>query len=254
MQPIEKKHRRSRPRLRLFLALALVAGLALSILAWRDLTKVTPVEVPDTEPSYGELISKEQTEVRRLQVTLRGGETWALVRVDDAMQLEDDPSFPLDSGMVDDLLAASCVVSYSETLTDDAAEVSDRLADFGLDDPRAVVQIDYTDGTSATLRIGGHSDDLDSAFYYMLVDGYAPLYALDISTADALCVERQLLYDVEQPTIHKVRVDAFSIERDGVTYAWQLDGQITDADAEDRWLLVSPQRYPAEGETIASLR
>ena len=57
-----------------------------------------------------------------------------------------------------------------------------------------------------------------------------------------------------QPVIHKARIDSISFTTGDQTLTWQLDGAITDADAEDRWMLTSPALYPAEGETITNLR
>lgn len=112
----------------------------------------------------------------------------------------------------------------------------------------------YSDGKTATIRIGSRSDDLDHGFYYMLVDGYDGLFTLDLSTAQALIVEKSLLHAVKQPLIHKARIDRIDLLQGDALLQWTLDGQITDADATDRWLLTSPTRYPAEGERIDALR
>ena len=254
MQKIEKKKRAGHPRFRLVLLAVLVLALAGTAYLYVRLKQPEGTELPVSVSTYGELISKGTDEVARLQVTLRGGETWAILQEDGVVSVEGKPDFPVDASVAEDLLEASCVVSYEDILSDDPAEYQDRLADFGLDDPRCVAEITYTDGTGVTLRIGGRSDELDDTFYYMLVDGDDHLYGLDLTTANDLCMELALLHAVEQPVIHKARIDSFSIQQGETILGWALDGSITDADAEDRWFLVSPVRYPAEGETITNLR
>ena len=255
MQPIEKKQRKSIPHLRLWLLLgcaAALAGVSTAVILLNQKEAYVPSGNVST---YQELVTKEEAEVASVTVTLRSGETWTLTRnANGDMAMADEPSFALDSTMVTNVMDAARIVSWEDTLSEDPAEYEDRLSEFGLDEPRCVATFTYTDDTSATIRIGSRSDDLDSSFYYMLVDGHPGLYALDLSTAQALTVEKQLLHAVTQPEIHKVRIDSISIQKGDALLCWQLDGAITDADAEDRWMLTSPTLYPAEGETMTNMR
>ena len=190
MQPVEKKKtRRSRPKLMLVLLAAILLVLGGTVLLLTRLNQ-TETYVPSGDvSSYGELVTREAADVSSVSVTLRSGDTWCLQRnANGDMALAGDPDAPLDSTMINNVLDAARVISYDDILSDDPEEYQPHLSEFGLEEPRCVAVFTYTDGTVETIRIGNRSDELDSSFYYMLVDGHAGLYALDISTADALAI------------------------------------------------------------------
>lgn len=253
MQPVEKKKRRAHKGARALLVLALLA-VALLVFSVERTMRATPKEIVSEGPTYGEMMAHEREEVASVSVRLRSGESWTIRQQDGQWSMADDPAFLVDEAMAETLLDATWVIAYTDVLTEDPSQYTDRLAEFGLDTPRSVARIAYTDGQSITLRIGDRSNDLDSAYYYMTVDGDDRLFALDITSADALTLEKQLLHKVEQPVLHKARIDRIEMEAGDERFAWTLEGEITDADAEDRWFLTEPARYPADGETMSRLR
>lgn len=253
MLQVEKKRRRSRSWLRWVLLALLLAVLGGTVLTLRLLNKPIAYNSLESPVTYGELIVHEAAEVIGVSVAMPGSDSWALVRQENGMVMVDDPDFPLDTTLVDSILEAARIVSYSSVLTEDPAEYRDQLGELGLADP-TVVHIMYADGSDVTLRIGNHSDDLDSAYYYMLVDGDDRLFGLDPTTASTLNLERYLLHAVTQPVIHKARINAISIELPERTLRWELAAGIDDADAADRWMLTQPKRYAADGERMDSLR
>lgn len=129
MQPIEKKHRKTIPHLRLWLTIACAAALLLVSAAVFMLERTEPYVPSGDVSGTTELITKTHDEVTSVTVTLRGGETWTLLRGEDGvMRMKDDPDFLLDEIMLRNVLDAACVVSYEEDLTRDPAQYQDRLS------------------------------------------------------------------------------------------------------------------------------
>ena len=253
---VQKKRRRGGPRLRwVWLALGAAAlALILGLNSQMNRPKIVTPQIADTEQDEP-LTSHAMDEVERITVRLRSGEQWTVrCAADGTLWTEGDDSFQVNPKIAESMLDAAAVVIYYKVLSEDPAEYGERLADFGLTEPRAVVEIGYRDGSSITLRTGDKSSGIDDPFYYMMVDGDLRLYALDTETRDQLVMEKALLREVTQPTIHKARIDRVSIALPEGEYAWQLRGGITDGDAADRWFLTSPVTYPADGEAIDRMR
>ena len=256
MQKIEKKHRRSRPGL----CAALLAGGLLLLAALAVILSLpdtgTPPEAAHTETPQTVFSDRGTEEVARVTVTLRSGEQWTAEQQEDgSLLILGEDSFRAEPSMAREILASAAVVVSGEILSEDPAQWRDRLAEFGLEQPKLAAEILYRDGSSLTLRVGNRAADGESTFYYMSIDGDDRLMTLDIGSEEALDVERALLHPVTQPVIHRERIDRFTLTRaDGREETWALNGSITDPDAEDRWMLLSPLRYAAEGETIGNLR
>lgn len=258
MHQVQKKKRRAlRHGRALMLAAAvmllLACGAAYALLSQPSMVDLWEI---DSTQEGGTLYEYEAGDVQRIAVTLRSGEGWAALHQEDgSMVLEGDDGFSVEPETADALLAAASVVAYSEIVTDDPAEYTDRLAEFGLDSPRATVEIAYADGVRCVLRIGDPCELENNSFYYMTVDGDQRLFGLDRGTAMDLIQQRGALYDVTQPTLHKARIDRITFARGagGEVWAqWTLRGDI-GGDAIDRWMLTTPALYPADGESMDNL-
>ena len=261
MEPVQKtrsgRRKRGVPKWAwLAAALALLGAVIAAVLLLQASPTAQLLTDEEDEFGAGTYLSRETDEVASVAVTLRSGESWTLLQnASGGVRLADDASFAVSSGMADTLLADASTITWHEVLSDDPAEYEERLEEFGLSEPLAVVEITFTDDTAATLRIGDRSSMEEESFYYMLIDGENRLFALDVTTAEDFAVERALLHTVVQPTIHAARIDRISfVNEAGEENAWELDGDITDSDAEDRWVLTSPARYPADGESLSNLR
>lgn len=255
MQKVEKKKRPARARSRWVLLSVAAAVLAVccGMYAWAS-RPVAP-DLEDYQPLGGELINREAADVMRLRVTLRSGDSWSAVQTEPGiLMVEGADAFAATSALAEPLLDAARIIAYEDVFTDDPALYRDRLAEFGLEKPRAVAEITYTDGTVCTLRLGEPYEAEGGRVYYMTVDGDNRLFALDRGTAEILATERALLYPVTQPILHKARFDRITLTgADGaVQAAWELQGGI-GSNAADRWLLTEPVRYAADGESMASL-
>lgn len=249
----KKKPRTLRRGWLLACALVLLAGVWC---AYGLLSRPEPVVEDHDHDHSGTLAAYEAAQVTRLAVTLRNGDSWSAVQgAEGSLTLEDDPTYEVSATTAAKLLESASTITYQEVLTEDAAAYADRLADFGLDTPRVVLDITYSDGARWVVRIGDALSLDENNAYYMTVDGDDRLFALDKGSAEAMMVERALLHPVTQPTLHKSRFDriTFADGAGNVLAEWALQGDI-GGNAQDRWMLTAPVQYPADGEAISKLQ
>lgn len=255
MQDVRRKTGRGSPgRAWLLLLAMLVLAGALGV---RALLPGEDAVLPEKHADTAQvLMSHEPEEIARVAVSLRAGEGWAMAQpAPGVLQLADDPDTEIAAGHTANILRAASVISCEAVLTDDPALYLGELAAFGLDDPALVATVDYTDGTSVTLRVGGTVSEDDAGWLYMLMDGDGRLFAIDRGTVEDLAVDRSLLRPVTQPVLHAARFDRVTLTGlTGEISEWRLMGDIGDADAGDRWRLTAPVRYPADAEKINALK
>lgn len=255
MQDVRRKTARKGPsRLALLL---LAAALLLGALTVRALLPEEVAAPPETHGATAQVLMRhESEEIERIAVTLRSGEGWEAAQTSPGvLALTDDPDMAIAAGYAANLLRAASEISCEAVLTEEPSRYLGELAAFGLDDPALVATVTYTDGQTVTMRVGGAVSEADVGWRYMLVDGDERLFAIDRGTAEDLAVDRSLLRPVDQPTLHAARFDRLTLTGpEGLVGAWALDGAIGDADAGDRWYLTAPLRYPADAETIATLK
>lgn len=254
MLEVKKKQRKSLRHSRMWLLLCAVA-LAGCVTAGILLNPPEPPQPEHTHDPSGVLAEYETTQVQRMAVTLREGGGWAAVQSGGGLILEDDPAYTVSVDMAASMLAAARRISYQAVLAQEAASWADRTADFGLADPRVMLDVTYDDGSRWVIRIGDMFSHENGSAYYMQVEGDERLFALDKGSAEALMVERALLHPVTQPVLHKARFDRISLT-DGqgqVLAEWALQGTI-GGNAQDRWLLTAPVQYPADGEAMSTLQ
>jgi len=257
MNSVPKKKRHT-PALSRWALLALLVLALTGVGLWYGSLESQPVsETPPRTDVYEEIHRYEPADIRRLTVTQRDGSAWTLLQDEHgSVTLAGAEEWPLDAALVNSILMVASVVSYENVVTDDPNEYINRLADFGLDKPRLIVDVTYADGTNAVLRIGDAATGTDIARAYMLIDGRDGLYMLDKGSVDALNIDQELLHSVTQPVIHKARIDQITLlDASGNVYgAWELTGSITDVDAAAQWMMTEPARYPADVDALHDLR
>lgn len=254
MQPVEKKQPRSLRHGRLWLLLGVVVLLAGTIAACILLNQ--PEEpLPVRTMEGGQLYACDTADVMGLRITLRSGESWEMTRQEDgSFAVDGEAGYQIEAQTLNSLLGAVATVTYEDVLTEDWSAYEEHMADFGLETPRIVAEVAYRDGTALTMRIGDSYALEESGWCYMLIDGDSRLFALDTGTADSLAVSKASLHPVAQPVLHKARFDRIIFtDEGGAQTRWELQGDI-GTDAEDRWMLVSPMAYPADGEQMSNLR
>lgn len=259
MQEIRRKSSRGGRHARLWLLLLAAALLALLLAGYRWLGRARgPEPLPSTHADTAEvLMSHEADEVARIAVTLRNGEGWtAEQQAPGMLVMTGEPGFLLGERDTVELLSVTRIIACTAVLTDDPAVYRESLADFGLDAPRLVARIDYTDGLAVTLRVGDPVTEDDVSWLYMTVDGDERLFAIDRGTVEVLTTDRALFYPVTQPVLHQARFDHITLTGAGraIIGEWALEGRIGDADAGDQWRLIAPVRYPADAGSMAALK
>ena len=256
MLQVKKKTPRTSRHGRRWMLLCAVALLAGCVAAY-GLLRGRSAELPERDHSHdgGVIASHQAEEVVRLSVTTTHG-AWTLLReAGGGVTLENDEDFEVDEQVAEDLFSAVQTLAYEEMLSDDPAEFQDHLADFGLETPMLRVEVAYTDGSAYTLTVGDELSREESGYHYMQLEGDPRLLTMDLGTMEALMLDRGALHPVTQPTLHKARFDRITFRNgQGDTLAeWALQGGI-GGNAQDRWMLVQPVRYPADGDSIANLQ
>ena len=255
MQPVEKKQPRSLRHGRLWLLLGVILLLAGGVAACIPLTRQEDEPLLVRTMEGGQIYTCDAADVMTLRITLRSGDSWEMARGEDgSFAVDGEAGYQIEAQTLNSLLGAVSAVTYEDVLTEDWSAYEEHMADFGLETPRIVAEVAYRDGASLTLRIGDTYALEETGWCYMLIDGDSRLFALDTGTADSLAVSKASLHPVVQPVLHKARFDRIIFtDEGGAQTRWELQGDI-GTDAEDRWMLVSPMAYPADGEKMSNLR
>ncbi len=254
MLQVEKKKRRGGRKWILWAALGAVAA-ACALIAVLAPREAEPL--PVREETGGAIANRETREIRWVRIQMRGQEEWTAERsADGEMVIAGGDGWALDETLGERMEDALAHPVYEDILTENPEEYRDRLADFGLEDPSLIAEVQYTDGTGMTLRFGDDSGIGDEDFRYMTVDGDPRLYAVAGSLMEDLSVERAMLHPVKQPDIQNSRMDRITL-RDAageIRAEWALSGQITDSDAAANWRVTVPVSYPADQDQATGLR
>lgn len=251
--PIHRRFRRipheKRRILLLFFALMMltvtIVALTLETQPAQDTASPAPTDssVLLTEGTYTDIAS----------ISIRRGDEplWTASRNGETVSLSGD--IPMDLALAEclDFLSSAATIVAEDVLTDHPADYADHLADFGLESPRYEAHIHYTNGRSLDLRVGDKGPD--GTWRYMLVDGDDRLFAFSNGSVESLFVNRDTLRKVSQPALHKARIDRITLTGKESVIQWALEGDITDADAADKWHITSPFRYPADAEAMEKL-
>lgn len=256
MQDVKRKQTRGIRHGRLLLLVGAAALLLLTAaLLWLS-RRDEPLPVAPHTDTAQVLVAHEAEEVSHIAVTLRRGDGWTVRQTEPGtLTMADEDDFTVDAAYASLILEAARTISCAEVLTDDPALYRDDLPAFGLDEPRLIAGIAYADGTAVTLRVGDAVSVDDAAWLYMTLDGDDRLFAVEMSNVEDLMLDRSLLRTVTQPVLHAARFDRMTLTgAEGLIGEWALEGDIGNADAGDRWRLVSPVRYPADAEAISSLK
>ena len=256
MQNVPKKKHAAHHRGRKWLLIAAIALLAFAacLLIFARTPAPTP-ELPAAEEDEITLWSVESTAIRRIRIALRGEDAWSAVQTESgALVLEGEDSFTVDTATAESLLSGLKNIT-AEVLSDDWHGTDEEWTAFGLDDPESVVTVEFTDGNAYTLRIG-NAPQYENSWQYAQLDGDFRLLSVSRGIAEECYVTRGSLHSFEQLTIHADRLDEITLlnAQGEITQQWRLNGEITDADAQDRWVVCVPVTYPADATAMTTLR
>ncbi len=262
MQKVERKqkNRQRRPLIwvllcAVLLAVGVTAGILLRNKAKEDTTQTR-------QRITGAIVQRDAEDLQSMTVIRRGKAPWTAVReADGSLRLQpEDESMPntwvVDESIAGMLADAAVNLTYDDVFTDNRADWEPDAEDFGLKDPLVTAVFRYTDGTEVTARFGDSADPGENAYYYMIVDGDDRLFAVAKGTVDDLNTEKELLHPVHELQIRSALLDRITVKNgDGtVRQEWTLQGQVSDRDAAENWLLTQPFIYPADYDAMKNLR
>ena len=263
MQKVERQKHKDRGRKRLIglvlCAAVLIGGVTAGILLSN---KAKEEETVTHRHMTGAVTQRSAEELVSLTVSRRGKDSWTAVReTDGSMRLQpEDESMPV-TWLVDDSIAARLTdaavnLTYDDVFTENRSDWEPDAEDFGLKDPLVTAVFRYTDGTEVTVHFGDSADPDDNAYYYMTVEGDDRLYAVAAGTLEDLNTEKELLHPVRALEIRGALLDRVTVRNgDGtVRTEWALQGQVSDRDAAENWMLTVPFVYPADYDAMKNLR
>ena len=263
MQKVERQKHKDRGRRRLIglllCAALLIGGVTAGILLSN---KAKEEETVTHRHITGAITQKNAEDLESLTVMPRGKDPWTAVREEDgSMRLQpEDGSMPVtwlvDESIAGRLTDAAINLTYDDIFTENRADWEPDAADFGLEEPLVTAVFRYTDGTEVTAHFGDSADPDDNAYYYMAVDGDDRLYAVAAGTLEDLNTEKELLHPVPALEIKGALLDRVTVKNgDGsIRTEWALQGQVSDRDAAENWLLTVPFVYPADYDAMKNLR
>lgn len=255
MQNVPKKAHRTGHVSRWVLLGLCVLILLSALLLWHSARQPAPeTELPTVEDTAVTLWQVTEDEIASLAFVLRSDEGFAVAHQDDQWRLTDGTDRALDDFTAGVLMEAVTNVE-AEVLADEWDASDANIAAFGLDNPESIVTLTLTDGTVYVLQIGA-SPSYDKTWQYACLQGDGRLLSVSRGTAEALYQTKNSLWTVEQPTIHAQRLSSITLRNASgeIQLQWQLRGSITDSDAQDKWWLTVPIVYPADADTLSTLR
>ena len=254
MLQVSKKTHRKTPRKLLWVLLGAAVLTAAALVCF---TGGKEAEIPHREITGGTILDYQKTDIQSIQVRIRGNEGWFAERDGEGrLRMDGGEGWELDEILGERIEDALAHLVYEDILTEDPGDYQDRLSEFGLEDPEIIANVTFSDGREAVIRIGNDSGLEDEDFRFMTVDGDSRLYAVAGSLVKDLYVEKDLLHPVIQPEIQLGRIDRITVMNgDGTMKAqWELQGRITDRDADSGWQVTYPFLYPASQDRMVTLK
>ncbi|MCE5343783.1 MAG: DUF4340 domain-containing protein [Eubacteriales bacterium] len=186
-----------------------------------------------------------------ITVTHEDGESYTLLYRDQQLYLarEGSDAELINESYSDDIVAAATQIAVTDTVAEDASEVSEHLADMGLEPPKIIVKVSYANGYEVELQLG--EEVPDTTYHYYRWSGDEGVYMCDIGIYEAFAYTAQMLLPVEQPTLVPGLIDQVSLRTaDGglmeVTF-------VTDGAGTYLGTLKVPYEYPMNSEDSATL-
>ena len=254
MLQVKKKKQSGNRR---WMAWAAAGILALAGVLFAVFELQTDDPAPVRQDTRGSLVNRDPSEIVRMRIQVRDREAWEAVRDDEGnLRLEGTEAWALNATLGDRLEDALAHLMYEDILSEDPAEYSDRLEEFGLADPMLIAEVQFTNGMIITIRIGDASGLDDQDIRFMTMDGDPRLFAVAGNVMEDLMIERELLHPVKQPEIQTARIDRITIlnHTGEVSAEWTLQGKITDSDAAANWQVTVPVKYMADQDLISNLK
>lgn len=182
-----------------------------------------PETVAETTGSFA-LTEKTAEEMTGLRWT--AGETsWAFRMEDGAWVTEEEPAWPVNQGVLQDLAEQLIALQATRKLENITSE-----ADYGLETPALTVTAAWSDGTETAYRMGDATPFADG-YYLKISGGDGVIYTIASSLSDLFSKTRKDMVALEAlPTVE----DAVRLTVGTRLDAVKLDESLT-VDPEQRW-------------------
>ncbi len=244
----KRKKRNALTLISLLLALTALIGL---YLWYSNREKATPEE---SEAADIALSSIETEDIVALHY-IYGDTELTLVKEEDSWVSDADKNRPINQDRVKSMLGVIGKISAIRLI----AESTDRLSDFGLDQPVSFLQATLSDASVITLKIGNKSAAGDG--YYALVNGDNKVYLLSSSYGSGLTyTDSDMTSVAEAPKIEAANIRHISIDlRDGedIELLYREDKELDNSNASMfPWVLLKPypQVYTADSQAVSTLQ
>ena len=145
------------------------------------------------------------------------GNTSTFLHENDVWTYAEDEAFPLSESAMSDFVSNVTLIESSREIKnpEDAAE-------YGLDNPEVKVTVQNKEGKEALLEFGDDNEAVGG--FYLKKDGEKPIYLVDSTVKQKLCIEVQDLAETEEiPSISSTEIKKVEIDKDGVTIRLKKD-------------------------------
>ncbi|MDD3214403.1 MAG: DUF4340 domain-containing protein, partial [Eubacteriales bacterium] len=186
-----------------------------------------------------------------ITVTHDDGETYTLLYRNEELYLQrsDDEIEMINESYTDEIVAAATEIAVTDTVAENESEVSDHLADMGLQPPKITVNVGYLNGETVEIQVGDEVPG--TTYYYYRWSGDDGVYMCDVGIHDAFTYTEHMLLPVTQPSLVPALTDRLSINTKSA------GRMVCDfvADGTDSYLgtLREPYVYPVDSDSTATL-
>ena len=182
----------------------------------------------------------KKEEVTRVKVTTENGATTLESIPSQGWQIVTPLSYSADPEAIGALLTEFTGVTYERTIADSAVH----LAEYGLDPPKASVEVAVGFATPNVLLLGDANPTGTS--FYAAVQGGDKVFLISSQTNSTLRKEAQAFRDRRLVTVNQERVDGFVVKTRNHTLECRIDSIGT-------WRVFTPFQLPAEHNESISL-
>ena len=252
-KPARKRRLSARAKvlLALLLLVALAAAFVLLLPAIRLRFPSLLEQKQQANLTFRTLDKGDQNTLDTIVVSHADGETYTLRYRSERLYLvdADGKSSLVNEAYTEGILDAATVISVEDTVTEDAAEVNDYLADMGLESPAITATVSYASGRMDTLWLG--TTVPGTTYHYFRWSGAQGIYMCDTGTYEAFEYTAQMLLPVTQPTMVPALIDRLTVR----TATAGLLAFSFVADGTDAYLgtLREPYHYPMDSEATSAL-
>jgi hypothetical protein len=243
--------RRVRPVLLLGAALIVATAFVVLLPTIKSRFPVELAQNVKTEQTDKILETGDVNVLDTITVTHDDGESYTLLYRDEALYLKrgDGDTEIVNESYTEEIVDAATEIAVTDTVAEDADEVSDQLADMGLEPPLITVNVGYANGYEVEFRVGAQV--AGTTYHYYRWSGDNGVYMCDCGIYDAFEYTAHMLLPVQQPSITPALVDR-------VTLDTRVGGEMEcsfEADGEDAYVgtLLAPYTYPMDGDAATAL-